>query len=113
MMTGCDVLETTPWAGKYIPIVPVYGEDINVMGKRYLRSLIRDSKDPQRMHNYWRTVSTEMVALAPKAPWIGKQGFVPKNDTKWANANTKSYPYLEYAGAKRRSASPSSERPLG
>jgi hypothetical protein len=114
MITGCDVLETTPWAGKYIPIVPVYGEDINVMGKRYLRSLIRDAKDPQRIHNYFRTVSAEVVALAPKAPFIGEAGFVPKNDTKWANANTKSYPYLEYvAGKKAPERQPFAGTPVG
>jgi hypothetical protein len=111
MMTGCDVLETTPWAGKYIPIVPVYGEDINVMGKRYLRSLIRDAKDPQRMHNYWRTVSTEMVALAPKAPWIGPKGAF--KDKKWGDANTKSYPYLEYDGPVRPERQPFVGTPVG
>jgi hypothetical protein len=24
------------------------------------------------MFNYWRTASTELVALAPKTPWIGQ-----------------------------------------
>jgi hypothetical protein len=36
--------------------------------------LVRDAKDPQRMFNYWRTTSTELVALAPKAPFIGRKG---------------------------------------
>ncbi len=74
LISGCDVLETVEWAGKYIPLVPVYGEDINVAGTRYLRSMIRDAKDPQRMFNYWRTASTELVALAPGTPWIGRKG---------------------------------------
>ena len=98
LISGCDVLETTEWAGKYIPIVPVYGEEINVAGTRYLRSLIRDAKDPQRMFNYWRTASTELVALAPKTPWIGKRGTFKSDAAKWATANRASHPYIEYDG---------------
>lgn len=96
LISGCDVLETVEWAGKYIPIVPVYGEDINVAGTRYLRSLIRDAKDPQRMFNYWRTASTELVALAPRTPWIGKKGTFKSDAAKWATANRASHPYIEY-----------------
>jgi len=68
ILSGAEVLETVDWAGRYIPIVPVYGEAIHVDGARRLRSLVRDAKDPQRMYNYWRTASTELVALAPKTP---------------------------------------------
>jgi len=34
-------------------------------GRKYFRSLVRDAKDPARMFNFWRTASTELVALAP------------------------------------------------
>jgi hypothetical protein len=98
IMTGAEILETNDWAGKYIPIVPVYGEEVNVEGKRVLRSLVRDAKDPQRMFNFWRTASTELVALAPKAPYIGPKGAFNTDATKWASANTKSHPYIEYDG---------------
>ena len=83
IMTGAEVLETNEWAGKYIPIVPVYGEEVNVEGKRHFRSLVRDSKDPQRMFNYWRTASTELVALAPKTPFIGPKGAFNTDAKKW------------------------------
>lgn len=95
IMSGCEILETKDWAGKYIPIVPVYGEEINVEGKRYFRSLIRDAKDPQRMFNYWRTMSTELVALAPKAPFVAEEGST-EVDPNWATANTKNHPVLKY-----------------
>ena len=74
ILTGAEVLETVEWAGRFIPIVPVYGEELMVDGRRRLRSLVRDAKDPQRMFNYWRTTSTELVALSPKAPFIGRKG---------------------------------------
>lgn len=98
ILTGAEVLERNEWAGKYIPIVPVYGDEINVEGKRHFRSLIRDAKDSQRMFNYWRTTSTEMIALAPRTPFIGKKGAFNSDMDKWATANTQSHPFIEYDG---------------
>jgi hypothetical protein len=96
LCSGADVLETNPWAGKYIPIIPVYGEDLNIEGRRHFRSLVRDAKDPQRMMNYWRTTSTELVALAPKTPFIGPVGSFATDAAKWATANTETHAYIEY-----------------
>ena len=99
LVNGSDVLETTPWPGSSIPICPVWGDEVYDEGRRIFRSMIRDAKDPQLMFNYWRSASTELVALAPKAPWVGPVGFVPKgHEDKWANANTRSYSHLEYEG---------------
>lgn len=96
LLSGGEVLEKVDWAGKYIPIVPVYGEDLFIDGRRRLRGLVRDAKDPQRMFNYWRTTSTELVALAPKAPFIGAVGQFETDAGKWATANTQSHAFIEY-----------------
>jgi len=98
IMTGVEILETNEWAGKYIPIVPVYGEEVNVEGKRHFRSLIRDAKDAQRNFNYWRTTSTENLGLTTKAPWVGPTGAFDTDRDKWESANTEPYAYLEYDG---------------
>lgn len=96
LISGAEVLETVDWKGKFIPIVPVYGVDVNVEGKRYWRSMIRDVKDAQRMFNYWRTTTTELVALAPKAPFIGRKGTFDTDAAKWATANTQTHAYIEF-----------------
>jgi hypothetical protein len=96
IMSGADVLEVNPWPGRYIPIIPVYGDEIIVEGKRYLRSLIHNAKDAQRMFNYWRTTSTELVALAPRVPWIGRVGTFNTDAANWATSNTTSHAYLEF-----------------
>lgn len=96
-MTGAEILESRPWPGKYIPIIPVYGEEIDVKGKRYFRSLIHNAKDPQRNFNYWRSAATELVALAPRIPFIGPKGAFD-DDPRWQTANTQSHSYLEYTG---------------
>ncbi len=98
IVSGAAVLETVDWAGRFIPIVPVWGEELMVDGRRRLRSLVRDANDPQRMFNYWRTTSTELVALAPKAPFIGRKGAFETDSAKWATANVQSHAYIEYDG---------------
>lgn len=102
IMSGVEILEETPWPGSTIPICPVWGEEVYLDGRRHFRSMIRDAVDPQKMFNFWRSATTELVALAPRAPWVGPQGFVPKgHEGKWQTANTRSYGYLEYADNKQ------------
>ncbi len=98
ILTGAEVLEENDWAGKYIPVVPVYGDDVFVDGKRHLRSLIRDAKDPARMLNFWRTSGTELVALAPKAPYIGPKGAFKTDFSKWETINQATHAFVEYDG---------------
>ena len=113
LISGLEVLETVEWAGRFIPIVPVYGEEINVEGVRHLRSLVRSAMDAQRMFNYWRTTSTELVALAPKAPFIGRKGAFETDAAKWATANTVSHAYIEYDGQDAPQRQPFSGVPAG
>lgn len=96
VITGAEVLETNDWAGKYIPIVPVYGDEVMVDGERHFLSLVRFAKDPAQMFNFWRTASTELVALAPKAPFVGPVGSFATDAAKWATANTQSHAFIEY-----------------
>lgn len=96
IISGAEVIETNPWAGKYIPIVPVYGDEVDVEGERHFISLVRFAKDSARMMNFWRTASTELVALAPKTPFIGAAGSFVTDAEKWATANTQTHAYIEY-----------------
>jgi hypothetical protein len=97
IMTGAEILSEREWPGKYIPIIPVYGDEFWIDGKRYLRSLINGAKDAQQMLNFWRTAGTELVALAPRVPFIGEEGAFDVDQDKWQTANTKSWSYLQYA----------------
>ena len=95
-MTAVEILEERDWAGKYIPIVPVYGRHIVIGDKRKKFGMIRYAKDPQRMYNFWQTSITEGVALAPKAKWLIAEGQDEGHESDWANANIKSFPLLRY-----------------
>ena len=95
-VTAMQVLEEGEWAGKYIPIVPVYGQSTIVQGKHKRFGLVRMAKDPQRMYNYWSTALTETVALAPKAKWLLAEGQDEGHENEWAQANIKAMPVLRY-----------------
>ena len=84
------------WPGKYIPIVPVLGDEININGVTDYRGIVRDAKDPQRMYNYWVSAETELIALAPRAPIVGAEGQFEGHESKLRTANVRNYPYLEY-----------------
>jgi len=47
------------------------------------------------MYNYWVSQEAEMLALAPKAPFIGYGGQFEGYETQWKTANTTNWPYLE------------------
>ena len=95
-LTGMEVLETSDWAGKYIPVIPVYGQQLIVDSKRKKFGLTRMAKDPQRMYNFWSTALTESVALAPKAKFLLAEGQDEGHEMEWNQANIKSMPVLRY-----------------
>lgn len=98
IVTGAEVLETIEWPGKYIPLVPVYGDEVVVEGERHFKSLIADAKDAQREHNYWRSMAAETIALAPRVPFVGPKGAFITDVEKWSTANTASHAFIEYDG---------------
>ena len=95
-ITGKEILEEQEVLGKYIPIVPVVGEEAFIDGKREFFSLIHQAKDPQFMLNVWKSASTEIIGLQPKAPFIGAVGSFETYADQWAQANVKNFPYLQY-----------------
>ena len=95
-LTGLEILEERDWVGRYIPVVPVYGQQLTVEDKRKKYGLVRNAKDAQRMYNYWQTSLTESIALAPKAKWLLAEGQDEGHENEWAQANIKSMPVLRY-----------------
>jgi hypothetical protein len=92
---GFESLEEREWAGKWLPVVRVIGNEFEVEGQIYISGLVRNAKDAQRMYNYWTSQEAEMLALAPKAPFIGYGGQFEGYEMQWKTANTTNWPYLE------------------
>src|SRR5690606_12479208 len=69
---------------------------INIEGKDYYQSLILHAKDAQRTYNYDRSTMVEMVALQPRAPYLGTARMFEGFEDWWQKANTSNSPYLPF-----------------
>jgi hypothetical protein len=84
-VTGAEILEESEFPSSYIPLVPTYGEEHWIKGKRHLYSLIRNAKDVQKMYNYAKSLETELIQQAPKAPYIAAEGQLSGYEDMWRN----------------------------
>lgn len=100
IMTCCEILsggtEGKKFPGKFIPLVLLKGKELNIEGKNYVYSLIRNAKDPQKLINYWNTAAAETIALAPKAPWVATPKQIEGHESAYASANVENFPVLLY-----------------
>ena len=68
---GHEILEgPTEVPSTYIPIVEVWGKELNIEGQTIYKGIIRNAKDPQRLYNFSRSHNAELTSLAPKAPYL-------------------------------------------
>ena len=95
-VNGVEKLDESVWPGKNIPIIPMFGDEVVVEGKRYYISLARGAKGPQQMYNYWATAATETVALAPKMPFIVDHRQIKNFESEWNEANHKNRMFIRY-----------------
>ena len=113
-MSGSGILSgPSDWAGKFIPLIPAFGKVARIEGKEYVRGLVRNAKDPNRIYNYTVSSEIETTALTPKDPyWITAtqaKGHVAALKT----FNTNNQPFMLYnadpdaPGAPQRTGAPS------
>jgi Phage P22-like portal protein len=95
-LTGADVLERTEIKCKWIPVFPVYGDEIDINGKVIRSGVIRHAKDSFKAYNYWITCATEEISLRPKSPFIMAEGQDEGHEDEWAAANVRSFSSLKY-----------------
>lgn len=97
LMSATEFLEgPSDWPGMHIPIVPVIGEEVRIGRELYRHGVVRYLRDPQRMANYYDSAATEVIALQPKAPFIGTDKMFEAHLDFWESANTENFPYLPY-----------------
>lgn len=96
LIAGSRIVADAIWPGKYIPIVPVIGEETIIEGRLDRKGHTRSMKDPQRMFNYWNSSLAEHVALQGKTPWIAPAQAIEEYEDLWNNANKVNYSVLMY-----------------
>lgn len=84
------------WPGTMFPFAIVTGEEYRIKNKTDYRGIVRNAIDAQRMYNYWRTMETENIALAPKTPFLVADDQIEGLEQEWNNLNTVPMPYVRY-----------------
>ena len=92
--SGSAILNESDWAGTHFPFIMVYGESLNINGKRTWFGATRHSKDAQRAYNYSRTSVIESIALAPQQKWWATPAQASGHTGEWKEAHSKLYPFL-------------------
>jgi len=106
-LTSNTVLEHSIFPIPEIPIVPFFGEEININGQSYISGMIRHAKDAQRMYNYFRTTSTEILSGIPKAPLLVTATHIDGYEDIYTKAHDESVPYLPYNPDPESATAPS------
>lgn len=97
VVSGAEILEgPTEWAGRFIPLVPVWGEILEIKGKKKFFGAVRFGKDPQRMYNYERSTFIEVLADQPYSPFMAAAESVAGYEGQWNNLKTSRPPVLLY-----------------
>ena len=97
LCSGGDVLEGPhKWAGKHIPIIPAFGQEVPLEHFTYRYGLIRFARDAQQLYNYYRTAAAEWVNLAPKSPFMVTKKQIGEYKRLWDDQHLSPRPYLVY-----------------
>lgn len=91
-----DKTDSRKIVGRWIPFVPVLGEELDIDGKLDLVGIVRDAKDGNRTYNYEVSTLLEQLGMAPKAPYIMAEGQDEGHEEMWKYANTRNYSALKY-----------------
>lgn len=114
LIAGDKIVEKSVWAGRYIPLIRVVGEETVIGGQLDRKGHTRAMKDPQRLANYWYSAATEHVALQSKTPYIGPMAAFENLETYWNTANTVNHswlPYNEYDDKGQKLSPPTRQPP--
>lgn len=95
-INGSEVLDEKEWPGTSIPIVPMYGEETFIEGKRYVSGVIRFAKDPQRFKNYFLTSIAERLVTSHRNPYMGTEEMFEGYESEWQRANKENLPYIRF-----------------
>lgn len=96
-VTCHEVLEEQDWNGRYIPIIPVIGRELQPFdSERRWVGMIGPSKDGQKLYNFAASSLVERMMLEPKVPYLIAEGQIEGYEPEWQQANVRNLPYLPY-----------------
>lgn len=93
--SGKDILEGPfDYPCSSIPVYRVPGWEVTDGKDLHRWGLIRFLKDPQRLHNYWRSMQAEQLIAAPRNKWLTTPEAVKGHEARWRRSPTSDDPFL-------------------
>lgn len=89
-----------PWAGSFIPFIPVIGKESNANGERRWVGIVRPSMDSQRSYNVERSELVYQIGLGSKSPWVAYAETIEGYEQWWNQANVRAFPWLPIKAAR-------------
>ena len=97
IISGKETLEGPfEWLDTEIPLVPVWGDLVNVEGKDEWSGMVRPARDAQILYNFERSNFAEVIAKQPHAPFMYTPKQVAGFEREWAGLATDNAPGLPY-----------------
>ena len=96
LIVGSEVIESTIWLGKYIPILRCIGEETVIEGRLDRKGHTRYMLDAQRMFNYFSSAQIEGLSLQTKAPWLAPAKAIEEHEAIWRMSNIDNPAVLPY-----------------
>jgi hypothetical protein len=92
-----EVLDEQEWEGRWIPFVPVLGDELDVDGKLILEGMVRHAKGAVQMGNVMASTQMDLIGMIPKSPRMVAEGQIPEEYRHmWETAHNKVWPFLVY-----------------
>lgn len=91
-----EIIDEGKWPGRYIPLIPVIGEETVIEGQLDRKGHTRAMKDAQRMYNFWTSNAVEQVALQTKSKWFVPVGATENLESYYRTINTQNYPFIPW-----------------
>jgi Phage P22-like portal protein len=114
LIAGNAIVERSDWAGRYIPIIRVIGEETVIDGQLDRKGLTRNIVSSQQTYNYYTSAGIEYVALQSKTPWVAPVAAIEGYENEWAQANVVNLailPYNHKSDDNQEIPAPSREQP--
>jgi len=96
-VNGVEVLEEAILPGRYIPIIPVLGQELQPFdSERRFFGVIARAKDAQRLLNIEVSNAVNKDALATKVPWLVAEGQEEGHETEFELSTTRNLAMIRY-----------------
>lgn len=96
LTNGVEILEETTLPFKSIPIIPTFGNYLNVDGEISFEGVVRQLKPIQRFYNYTANKEIEMISSMSVGKFMVAEGTIENHRKDWDELNTSNKPYFEY-----------------